>query len=126
MKPKQALIAIAKANGSIDRMNKLFSAIQILKSQSNSLAEECADLLKNNGLLIGRLKQLHSNFVRASDNYFKEFASCVFDENRKMGMFSDMDSFSEVFYRWSQLDRNFEPKEITIKKEEPNNENNPS
>ena len=126
MKPKQALIAIAKANGSIDRMNKLFSAIQILNSQSNSLAEECADLLKNNGLLIGRLKQLHSNFVRASDNYFKEFASCVFDENRKMDMFSDMDSFADVFYKWSQLDRIFEPKQITIKKEEPNNENNPS
>jgi hypothetical protein len=126
MKPKKFLIEAARANGSIDRMNQLFSAVQILNAQANTFISETAELLLQNGLCIGRLKQLHTNFVRASDNYFKEFASCVFDENRKMDMFNDMDSFSEVFYRWSQLDRIFEPKEITIKKEEPNNENNPS
>jgi hypothetical protein len=117
MKPKQALIALAKANGSIDRMNKLFSAIQILNSQANNLAEECADLLKENGLLLGRLKQLHNNYIKAADNYFKEFASCVLDDKTKMDMFSDMDSFANVFYNWSKLERTFTPVELSVKPE---------
>lgn len=118
MKPKQALIEIAKANGSIDRMNQLFSAIQILNAQSNNLAEECSDIMKQNGLLLGRLKQLHNNFVKSADNYFREFAACIFDEGRKMDMFNDMDSFADVFYRWSKLERTFTPKELTIKTQE--------
>lgn len=122
MKPKKLLIEMARANGSIDRMNTLFSAIQILNAQANSFAEECADLLKENGLLIGRLKQLHNNFVKASDNYFREFADCVFEDERKMDMFNDMDSFADVFYRWSQIERTFTPKEITIKQTETNEE----
>lgn len=120
MKPKQALIALAKANGSIDRMNQLFSAIQILNAQANSFMSEVADLLKQNGLCVGRLKQLHNNFVRASDNYFSEFSSCVFDEERKMDMFNDMDSFAEVFYRWSRLGRSFTPAPLTAKSDESN------
>lgn len=122
MKPKKLLIEMARANGSIDRMNTLFSAIQILNAQANSFAEECADLLKENGLLIGRLKQLHNNFVKASDNYFREFADCVFEDERKMDMFNDMDSFADVFYRWSQIERTFTPKELTIKQTETNEE----
>lgn len=118
MKPKQALIEIAKANGSIDRMNQLFSAIQILNAQSNSLAQETADLLAKNGLLMGRLKQLHNNFLKAADNYFSEFASCIFDDKRKMDMFEDMDSFSDLFYRWSRLEKTFTPKPIEIKTNE--------
>ena len=115
MKPKKFLVDMAKANGSIDRMNILFSAMQILNSQANAFAEECADLLLENGLMIGRLKQLHNNFVKAADNYFREFSSCIFDEDRKMDMFNDMDSFADVFYRWSQIEREFKPKEIPIK-----------
>lgn len=122
MKPKKLLIEMARKNGSIDRMNTLFSAIQILNAQANSFAEECADLLKENGLLIGRLKQLHNNFVKASDNYFREFADCVFEDERKMDMFNDMDSFADVFYRWSQIERTFTPKKITIKQTETNEE----
>lgn len=113
MKPKQALIDMARKNGSIDRMNQLFSAIQILNTQANSLAEECADLMQMNGLLIGRLKQLHNNFVKAADNYFNEFSSCIFDEERKMDMFNDIDSFADIFYRWSQLEQTFTPKNIS-------------
>ena len=121
MKPKKTLIEIAKENGSIDRMNQLFSAIQILNTQANSLAEECADLMQENGLLLGRLKQLHNNFVKAADNYFREFSSCIFDDQRKMDMFNDMDSFADVFYRWSQLERTFTPKTIPGDETTPNN-----
>lgn len=122
MKPKQALIEIAKANGSIDRMNQLFSAIQLLNAQANSFAEECADILLNNGLLMGRLKQLHNNFVKAADNYFREFSSCIFDEERKMDMFNDIDGFSEVFYRWAKLERTFTPKDLSVCETDENNE----
>lgn len=117
MKPKKELIELARANGSIDRMNQLFSAVQILNAQANSFAEECADLLRCNGLLLGRLKQLHNNYVRGADNYFKEFASCILGEEQKMDMFNDMDSFADVFYNWSKLDRTFVPLEITAKED---------
>ena len=45
MKPKQFLIEAARANGSIDRMNQLFSAVQILNAQANTFISETADLL---------------------------------------------------------------------------------
>lgn len=120
MKPKKILIEIAKQSGAITRMNQLLSAIQILNAQANSLAGECSDILQEYGLNLGRIKQLHNNFIRASDNYFHEFASCIFDEEQKMNMFQDMDSFSDVFYQWSGLQKKWEPNQITINKTETN------
>lgn len=112
MKPKKILIERAKANGAIDRMNVLFSGMQILNAEANSLAEECADILMDHGLMIGRLKQLHNLFVKSADNYFNEFKNCIFSEEKKMDMFSDMDSFDEIFRKWSNIEKNWKPKEV--------------
>lgn len=119
MKPKRNLIEIARKNGSIDRLNTLISAAHILNCTANQYIEEAADLMNLHGLMLGRLKQMHGNFIRSADQYFKEFASMVFSEETKMDMFSDMDSFDAVFRQWSKIEKDWEPKPITVE----NNDN---
>lgn len=111
LKPKESLIQRAIDNGSIERLNILLSAAHILNCTANQYAEEAADLMEQNGLLLGRLKQLHNNFVRSADLYFREFAGMVFNEKCKMDMFSDMDSFDKVFREWSKIEKDWKPKE---------------
>ena len=109
MKPKKNLIERAKANGSIQRLNMLISAAHILNCEANSLIEEAADLMAENGLMLGSLKRLHNNFVKAADLYFKDFASMVDDDGSKMDMFEDMEGFSKLFRKWSRRDQEWEP-----------------
>lgn len=111
MKPKKSLIDKAKDNGSMDRINMLLSAAHILNCTSNQYAEEAAGILEMNGLMIGRLKLLHNNFLRAADNYFSEFASMVNDEEKKMNMFTDMEEFDEAFRKWARIEKEWKPKE---------------
>jgi hypothetical protein len=113
MKPKEFLIKNAIANGSVERLNILLSAAHILNCTANQYAEEAADLMEKNGLLIGRLKQLHNNFLRSADMYFREFAGMVFNEQTKMAMFEDMESFDKVFREWSKIEKDWEPKQTT-------------
>ena len=112
MKPKEYLIKRAIENGSIERLNILLSAAHILNCAANQYAEEAADLMEENGLLLGRLKQLHNNFIRSADMYFREFAGMVFNEQTKMAMFNDMDGFDKVFREWSKIEREWEPKNL--------------
>ena len=110
MKPKEILIKNAIENGSVERLNILLSAAHILNCAANQYAEEAADLMAENGLLLGRLKQLHNNFIRSADMYFREFAGMVFNDQTKMAMFSDMESFDKVFREWSKIEKEWEPK----------------
>lgn len=112
MKPKDILIKNAIANGSVERLNILLSAAHILNCTANQYAEEAADLMEKNGLLIGRLKQLHNNFLKSADMYFRGFAGMVFNEQTKMAMFNDMDSFDKVFREWSKIEKDWEPKQV--------------
>ena len=105
MKPKEYLIKRAIEDGSIERLNILLSAAHILNCAANQYAEEAADLMEEKGLLLGRLKQLHNNFIRSADMYFREFAGMVFNEQTKMAMFNDMDGFDKVFREWSKIER---------------------
>lgn len=112
MKPKEYLIKNAIENGSVERLNILLSAAHILNCAANQYAEEAADLMLCNGLLLGRLKQLHNNFVKAADAYFREFAGMVFNDQTKMAMFQDMESFDKVFREWSKIEKEWKPKQI--------------
>ena len=112
MKPKEYLIKNAIKNGSVERLNILLSATHILNCTANQFAEEATELMKKNGLLLGRLKQLHNNFVKSADLYFREFASMVLDDRCKMNMFEDMDSFEDVFRNWAKIEKEWEPKAI--------------
>lgn len=103
MRPKKQLIEAIVANGTMDRLNKLFSAAHILKCEANNLYEEAADLLQQNGMLLGDLKRSHNDFVRAADRYFKEFSTLIDTEEQKMNMFSDIDTFDNYFRIWAKL-----------------------
>ena len=115
MKPKKHLIARAEANGSMSRLNQLLSASHILLCEANVLIGEAADLMLDNGLLLGEIKQLHNRFTTAADHYFAEFASLVDSEQKKMDMFADMDGFDEYFRRWSKLSKDWKPKNASEK-----------
>lgn len=112
MRPKEILIKKAIENGSVERLNILLSAAHILNCAANQYAEEAADLMEENGLLLGRLKQLHNNFIKSADLYFREFADMVFNDRTKMAMFQDMESFDKVFREWSKIEKDWEPKNI--------------
>lgn len=102
MRPKEILIKKAIENGSVERLNILLSAAHILNCAAN--------LMEENGLLLGRLKQLHNNFIKSADMYFREFADMVFNDQTKMAMFQDMESFDKVFREWSKIEKDWEPK----------------
>ena len=42
--------------------------------------------------------------------YFREFAGMVFNDQTKMAMFTDMESFDKVFREWSKIEKDWEPK----------------
>jgi hypothetical protein len=88
----------------------VISSAHILNCEANSLIEVAADLMAENGLMLGSLKRLHNNFVKAADLYFKDFASMVSDDGSKMDMFEDMDGFKQLFRKWSRLDQEWELK----------------
>lgn len=88
----------------MDRVNRLVSAAHLLNCEANGLIEETADILRDNGLLLGELKKLHSDFVKCADRYFREFAVMVADDRRKMDMFEDMDEFDRMFREWAKLE----------------------
>lgn len=104
MKPKKSLIEAAQKDGSMDRLNQLLSASHILLCEANSLVEEASDLMLERGLMLGKLKQLHTRFIQSADAYFKEFAPMITEEHTKMNMFGDMDSFDVYFRKWAKLD----------------------
>ena len=104
MRPKKHLIERAVANGSMAKLNMLVSAAQILNCEANNIIEEASDLMIANGFMLGRIKQLHNNFVKSADLYFKDFASMVKSTQDKMDMFEDLDSFDKIFRRWARLD----------------------
>lgn len=112
MKPKKDLIDAAKSNGSINQMNLLLSAVQILTCEANSLMEEANDIMMENGLCIGLLKKMHKDFVRCADLYFKEFSTFVDTEECKMNMFSDLEDFDNSFRKWAKIPTGWKPKEV--------------
>ena len=119
MRPKRTLIEAAEKDGSMDRLNQLLSASQILLCEANNLVEEASDLMKERGLMLGTIKQLHTRFVQSADAYFKEFSSLVIEEQSKMDqskmdMFNDMDSFDAYFRKWAKIPKGWEPNNTQI------------
>lgn len=112
MKPKKQLIEAAILDGSMDRLNQLLSATHILLCESNNLIEEASDLMAEKGMMLGMLKKRHNDLVKASDNYFKEFASMITTDKSKMDMFSDMDDFDKSFRAWAKCPSGWQPKEV--------------
>lgn len=103
MLPPKKVVDRAFENGTIDKVNRLLSAVHILHLEANTLIEEASDTLTEAGLQLGTLKKFHSDFVRCADRYFMEFATMITSNESKMDMFRDMDSFDEKFRKWAQI-----------------------
>ena len=103
MRPRKETIDRAVRSGAMDRVNRLVSAAHLLNCEANGLIEETADILRENGLLLGELKKLHSDFVKCADRYFSAFAAMV-AESHKMDMFTDMDEFDSMFRKWAKIE----------------------
>lgn len=114
MKPKKDLIEAAEKDGSMDRVNQLLSASQILLCEANNLIEEASDLMDAKGLLLGSIKKLHSDFLRCADKYFDEFATLIITHDSKMDMFSDLDGFDKAFRKWAKVPNDWKPKEVKL------------
>lgn len=114
MRPKRTLIEAAEKDGSMARLNQLLSASQILLCEANNLVEEASDLMRERGLMLGAIKQLHTRFVQSADAYFKEFSSMVTTDKSKMDMFNDIDSFDAYFRKWAKIPKGWEPNNTQI------------
>lgn len=114
MKPKKTLIEKAIADGSMDRLNQLLSASQILLCEANNLIEEASDLMAERGMMLGMLKKRHNDLVKSADDYFKEFASMITEDKSKMEMFGDMEEFDKSFRAWAKCPSGWEPKEAEV------------
>ena len=116
MKPKKTLIEKATQNGTIDRVNQLLSATHLLICTANNYLEESAELLKNNGMMLGELKKSFNDYVHSADRYFYEFGLMIDGESAKMSMFNDIDEFDIVFRQYSKIAKEWEPKKICHEK----------
>lgn len=113
MKPKKSLVDAAVKDGSMDRLNMLLSAAHLLNCEANSLIEEAADVMRAKGLLLGDLKKLHNDFLKCADRYLKEFSTLVVNDQSKMDMFEDLQSFDTAFRTWAKVPAEWEPKVLT-------------
>ncbi len=109
MKPKKELIEIAQNDGSMDRLNALLSASQILLCEANNLIEEASDLMIERGLMLGMLKKRHNDFTRSADIYFKEFGEMITTNDSKMNMFGDLEDFDSRFRIWAKIYKDWKP-----------------
>lgn len=110
MKPKKRIIEKAIANGSIERVDELMSASQILITEVHNLLDESIEILADNHLKGGVLQMVANRYLKAAEEYFKTFATCVYSDCKKMDMFEDIDEFDEMFREWAELPKNWEPK----------------
>lgn len=106
----------AEQNGSIARINQLWSAIFQLNTLANNMTDEISDILEMNHLRDGRLKYLHNNFIKSANKFFTEF-NTIMKPGIKMDVFKDMNKYAEKFYEILELERYWEPNEITEENE---------
>ena len=95
----------------------LLSAAHILFAEASNIYGEAADIMRDNGLLLGELKMLQSRYEKAQDRYFCEFASMVDTEKSKMDMFMDLEDFDCKFREWADLPSDWKPAEIKEEEE---------
>jgi hypothetical protein len=107
---KQRAIEAAKENGTIDKVNQMFSSVHILHCQAQSILTDIESLLKKNGLLIGDLKREHNRVMAEYDKYFVMFTGLM-GKNENLILFKDMEDFEHVFNNWvNNVPFTWEPK----------------
>ena len=102
MRPKKDQIDKAWEDGTITKVTVLMSAAYLLMSEANTLIEESEELMEKHGMIMGEMKRTFNRFQKSADDYFKDFASMVPQENVH-DYFSDMDRFDTDFRKWASI-----------------------
>ena len=111
MRPKKKVIERAERNGSIQRVNQLLSTTHLLVCTANNYFEESAEVLKQNGMLIGEIKKAFNDYVYHATMYFNEFKTMI-TEKSKMEMFEDIDKFDEYLRQYNNIEKVWKPKTL--------------
>lgn len=111
MLPPKRVVDRAFEDGTIDKVNRLLSAVHILNMEADIIVDEAAETLQAAGLQLGTLKKRHSDFIKCADRYFREFAEMITEEKSKKDMFNDIEEFDNKFRRWAAIEYNKTEKE---------------
>lgn len=101
--PKKKVIERAKENGSIDRVDRLLSASHLLISVYLDMVSETQDILRDNGMFMGDIKEKYGTLQKAFDVYFYEFTKLINNDKRKKDYREDYDEFNASFRKWAKL-----------------------
>lgn len=104
MRPPKKLIERAKENGAIDRLNRLVSLAYLLQSVATNLHSEAEDLLRENGLLLGELKQDFNRLQAATDRYTRSFSAMVTDKDCAKAYWHDFEELDAKLRSWAKID----------------------
>lgn len=109
MKPKKEIIEKCNALGVMGRLNELLSAAHMLQCVASNLHGEAEDLMREYGLHLGDIKRAHSAHVKASDNYFKLFASLITTKESTNDLFADIEAYERGFREWAKIPQGWQP-----------------
>lgn len=104
MKAPQSLIQQAVEDGSLDQVSLLLCAAYLLNSEASNLIEEAGDIMRQKGLMLGRIKQAQNHFTGSANRYFQMFAEIVKEDKKETAYFQDLEEFDRFFRQWAKLD----------------------
>lgn len=112
---KKKIIEKAKENGIVELSAKYLSAIYLLHSHSAVLYDDLEDLLRENGLELGKAKWDGKKLNQAFDKYFQTLSHMIGHEQTEAWA-NDLEQFGEMFNKYAGLptreqDTNSEVKE---------------
>lgn len=109
MKPKKEILERLIKSGVMGRLNELLSVAHMLQCVASNLHGEAEDLMREYGLHLGDIKRAHSAHVRASDNYFKLFASLITTKKSTNDLFADIEAYERGFREWAKIPQGWQP-----------------
>lgn len=105
---KLAVVELALQSGILDRVSRLLSATYLLHVESLTLVDDAEELLKDHGLMVGRLITLSKKLNIAYNDFFEEFGKLIPREKIEQWE-ADYSKFDEMFRAFAELDDEFKP-----------------
>ncbi len=105
MKVKKALLKRALDNGAINEVCKRIAASEVLMWALDNMLVDIEDIMKNNGLMLGEVKQKYGAVLSANNRFFTEVSDMLGDNDNRMNMYLDIDDFMKGFRSWAGLNK---------------------
>lgn len=100
----------AFANGSMERINKLLSASYLLHSVAKNLTDEASDIIRQNGMMMGRIEMLQNKSDDTFSHYAREFCSMITDKNTVLNWAEDVDKIEKIIREYAKCSEPFKVK----------------